>query len=339
MTGSAPNIFANDLTRIDAWIQDVVSGVFYRSSFSPASILRLVDVSEAVSVIVLSDGAQVPVAMNYESLRQRIFEPDFRKDNVLNLFEQTGEKVSVARLQMAPAPAAAFNTAAVVPEKPAARKNDDTAEADQEFTVMAFIRKAQTDNYQILTVRESQIDWGKIVQEDTGRNGPLIKVPLLYGFKDPFGDNTSIIDMTNKRFMEFYTQAKMKGQRELNLLEETKPKLKTPLENVEFKKIAMFIRKKGTQNYTLDICKNESYFDWPAIREINDIHGPAIMIPLKGSVKSEFGDNYLLADISHAEFMRLYMNAKALGLREFDLRQETGRFVAPDMTGKKPKTP
>lgn len=336
MTANNPHVFASDLTRIDAWMQDLHCGKFFRASFSPASILRLVETAKDSSVIVLSDGAQIPVAMGYADLCQKIYEPDFRKDSVLNLFDKTGENVAAVKLSMVPAPTGAFNATARVPSpgEVVRKAKDSPAEG---MTIRAFVRKAETDNYQLLTVHESRIDWGGLFQENSGRNGPYISVPLLGGFKDPFGEKSTMIEMTHQRFMELYTTAKIQGGHELDLCLETRPRLKTPVEKVKFRKIAMFIRKKGTQNYTLDICKNEDCIKWEDIREIKDINGPAIIIPLRDNSRSDFGDDYLLVDIPQAEFMRLYMNAMAQGLREFDLRQETGRFIAPDRgAGKAP---
>jgi hypothetical protein len=107
------------------------------------------------------------------------------------------------------------------------------------------------------------------------------------------------------------------------------PSRQDPQDTAPLNEITMHIRKRGTRETVIDVCKSEEWFDWENIREIKDINGPAIIIPLTGEVKSNLKEKHVLLDISYSEFMRLYKAAKAAGSVTLDLTPITGRFVSP----------
>ncbi len=64
---------------------------FSATTFSEGQIERVMDIGEERSALVLRSGAKIPVALSYEQLEQKIYEPDFRTDGpVLDLRDVTG---------------------------------------------------------------------------------------------------------------------------------------------------------------------------------------------------------------------------------------------------------
>lgn len=67
---------------------------FNATTFSETEIERVMEIGEDRSALVLRSGIQIPVALSYEQLEQKIYERDFRIDGpVLDLRYVTGEAV------------------------------------------------------------------------------------------------------------------------------------------------------------------------------------------------------------------------------------------------------
>jgi hypothetical protein len=65
---------------------------FHSSTFSEAEIQSVDSIDEALSALVLRSGVKIPVALSYEQLEQKIYQPDFKNDGtVLDLRAATGE--------------------------------------------------------------------------------------------------------------------------------------------------------------------------------------------------------------------------------------------------------
>jgi hypothetical protein len=81
---------------------------FGATTFSEAEIERVMEIGEDRSAIVLRSGIKIPVALSYEQLEQKIYQPDFKNDGpVLDLRNVTGEAAkpkAPANTNQAPAP-------------------------------------------------------------------------------------------------------------------------------------------------------------------------------------------------------------------------------------------
>src|SRR5580658_8320037 len=65
---------------------------FAPTTFSETEVERVVGLGEEHSALVLRSGVKIPVALSFEQLEQKIYEPDFHTDGpVLDLRTVTGE--------------------------------------------------------------------------------------------------------------------------------------------------------------------------------------------------------------------------------------------------------
>jgi hypothetical protein len=81
---------------------------FYPTTFSETEVERVMGIGEDRSFLVLRSGVKIPVALSYEQLEQKIYQPDFKNDGtVLDLRAVTGEAAkpkAPANTNQAPAP-------------------------------------------------------------------------------------------------------------------------------------------------------------------------------------------------------------------------------------------
>jgi len=92
--------------RIRVLIANQKSKGFNATTFPETEVERVMEIGEDRSALVLRSGAEIPVALSYEQLEQKIYERDFRTDSpVLDLREVTGEaaKPKAANANEAPA--------------------------------------------------------------------------------------------------------------------------------------------------------------------------------------------------------------------------------------------
>lgn len=197
---------ADDMV-IRAQVAAETAGVFYTMSFLRNRIDGLVRTGEGTSAIVLSSGLRIPVRMDHAELEEKIFFTDARRLPVLDLTLLTGADL----------PAVALCDGAR-PEKEGLSSSD--------IEISLFVRRRETQNFQLFTVRESGIDWGA-VRAEQGRNGPLTVFPLR-DIKGPFGEDAVYVDISRAVFMRAYTDAKASGAPALDLLPQTKPKSPAP---------------------------------------------------------------------------------------------------------------
>src|ERR1700693_94310 len=81
-------------SRGDRLIQALIANPrgFSATTFSETAVERVVDMAEERSALVLRSGTEIPVAISYEQLVQKIYQPDFKNDDpVLDLRNVTGE--------------------------------------------------------------------------------------------------------------------------------------------------------------------------------------------------------------------------------------------------------
>lgn len=81
---------------------------FDPATFSETEVERVMGIGKQRSALVLRSGVKIPVALSYEQLEQKIYQPDFKNDgNVLDLRAVTGEaaKPSEAHASALEAPA------------------------------------------------------------------------------------------------------------------------------------------------------------------------------------------------------------------------------------------
>jgi hypothetical protein len=94
--------------RIRVLIANPKSNGFSATSFSETEVERVMETGEDRSALVLRSGTEVPVALPFEQLEQKIYERDFRTDGpVLDLRDVTGEAAkpkTPANTNQAPAP-------------------------------------------------------------------------------------------------------------------------------------------------------------------------------------------------------------------------------------------
>jgi len=78
------------------------------ATFPETEIEHVVGIDDDRSALVLRSGAEIPVALSYEQLEQKIYQPDFKNDDpVLDLRNVTGEAAkpkAPANTNQAPAP-------------------------------------------------------------------------------------------------------------------------------------------------------------------------------------------------------------------------------------------
>jgi hypothetical protein len=81
---------------------------FHALTFLENEIHGVMEMDEKRSALVLRSGAEIPVAISYEELEQKIYQPDFKNDDpVLDLRNVTGEAAKAkapANTNQAPAP-------------------------------------------------------------------------------------------------------------------------------------------------------------------------------------------------------------------------------------------
>jgi len=81
---------------------------FSATTFAETEVERVMEMGEDCSALVLRSGAEIPVALSYEQLEQKIYQPDFKNDGpVLDLRAVTGEAAkpkAPANTNQAPAP-------------------------------------------------------------------------------------------------------------------------------------------------------------------------------------------------------------------------------------------
>src|SRR5580658_1552192 len=80
---------------------------FNATTFSETEVERVMEIDDR-SAFVLRSGVKIPVALSYEQLEKKIYEPDFQNDSpVLDLPSVTGEAAkpkTPANTNQAPAP-------------------------------------------------------------------------------------------------------------------------------------------------------------------------------------------------------------------------------------------
>jgi hypothetical protein len=81
---------------------------FHASTFPESEVQSVDDIGQDRSALILRSGAEIPVALPYEQLEQKIYQPDFKNDDpVLDLRNVTGEAAkpkAPANTNQAPAP-------------------------------------------------------------------------------------------------------------------------------------------------------------------------------------------------------------------------------------------
>lgn len=185
---------------------------FMTASFPRANVEAVVDLGNGGAGIVLKSGAKLPVLMNFDALEQAVFFADLRRGSVLDLTPVTGD---VAAKAIFPDLSRAFAKEAPRVETP--RHGFD----DVPLRLAFFVRQPSEQNFQMCVLDEEDINWKSVTGHTDGRNGPYTKMTLLYG-ESPFGGREIMIDIPRARFMELYNLAKMNGQEELDLRDETR---------------------------------------------------------------------------------------------------------------------
>ena len=107
-----PSSIAKELSssRGDRLIQALIANPkgFSATTFSETAVERVMEMAEERSALVLRSGTEIPVAISYEQLVQKIYQPDFKNDGtVLDLRAITGEAAkpkAPANTNQAPAP-------------------------------------------------------------------------------------------------------------------------------------------------------------------------------------------------------------------------------------------
>jgi hypothetical protein len=158
-----PSSIAKDLStshgdrRIRVLIANAKSKGFSATTFSEAEVERVMEIDTDHSALVLRSGTEIPVALSYEQLEQKIYEPDFRTNGaVLDLRDVTGEiaepKVP-ANANQAAAPGDKMRSGAIYAGiSPETGTGMDTTPADAPLTMTfneaaAYAKKLNTEKY------------------------------------------------------------------------------------------------------------------------------------------------------------------------------------------------
>jgi len=107
-----PSSIAKELSssHSDRLIRAMVAdgGVFLPKTFPETEVEGVMGLADDKSALVLRSGVKIPVALSYEQLEQKIYQPDFKNDDpVLDLRAVTGEAAkpkAPANTNQAPAP-------------------------------------------------------------------------------------------------------------------------------------------------------------------------------------------------------------------------------------------
>lgn len=182
---------------------------FVAASFMRSSIDAVLDIGEGVSGIALRSGIKITVRMPYDALEKDIYFADLRRASVLDLRDVTGGAAPV------PALAGAFDAAAA--QQGAAGKELKNIP----LVIALFARQAQQQNFQMVFLKEADIDWSRTEGHADGRNGAYTKLLLKNGY-GPFGSREILFDMPRPKFMELYNLAKIRGESELDLRDWTR---------------------------------------------------------------------------------------------------------------------
>src|SRR5260370_42273506 len=93
---------------IRAMVADEKGNSFLPTTFPETQVERVMGLGEDRSALVLRSGVKIPVALSYEQLEQKIYQPNFRNDGpALDLRDVTGEATkpkAPANTNQAPAP-------------------------------------------------------------------------------------------------------------------------------------------------------------------------------------------------------------------------------------------
>lgn len=196
----------NQIYMIHAYVAS--GSAFHKIRVPAAHVNYLQDISETETAIVLHSGEKICVAMPAEALEQKIFQPTANDDYKIDLLNVTGPGYTGGE---APALTKEFNKT----------ETKNLADSNVELTIAMFVRKSETQNFQMFTCSEKDIDWGAIDCGD-GKNGPITLIPLKDKYKTPFKENPMIVDILDAKFMELYSLAKMNGGTQLDLRDLTR---------------------------------------------------------------------------------------------------------------------
>ena len=202
----------NDMV-IRAYVPAEKGHQFYPITFLRERIERLVGLNDEDTGIVLKDGTQFAVNLPIDLMEQKIYNPYPTAADVVDLLPFTGAAVE-AKL---PKLSKQFN------QKLLAKLKDEEIQ-DVPLTLAFFARSSGAGmvNTKLVIVKEEDIDWG-----ETKQYGPYrTRVVLANGEIDPFGDQEDlIVDMPHDDFIAHYNQAKIAGDKQLDLRQETAQKL------------------------------------------------------------------------------------------------------------------
>ncbi len=179
---------------------------FRQVAFRASRIDYIYEAAEGVSAIKLNDGVTIPVAMQFNELKSRIYNNDFRDGGSIDLSLVTGARVKDV---LYPKLSKAFNPAAEEP----------VVAPDSDLLITMFVHGKPTDReFKLLTFKASQID---CFEPHASRKDKETYVALK---KPVDGLEAFYVNMPITHFTYYIDNAKKNGEKVLQLGEATRPK-------------------------------------------------------------------------------------------------------------------
>lgn len=198
------NLAGSDDMLIDAYAPVAGGGDYRRIRFKAAQVDYTYEIDKDISGIVLQNGLAIPVALGFDALNARIFEPDMTQA-ALDLTKVTGDAVGEVRaLRLSKE----FN--------PASRTEEDEGVS---LEIIAFAHEQKSDrHFRRLKFSEKDISY---FEPHVSRQNTETFILLK---REIDGWTQFYVPMPLNHFTYYLNEAKKSGQKVLDIAEPTRPK-------------------------------------------------------------------------------------------------------------------
>lgn len=198
------NLAGSDEMLIDAYAPVAGGGEYRRIRFKAAQVDYTYEIDKELSGIVLKNGVAIPVALGFDALNAKIYEPDMTQA-ALDLTKVTGEavgEVQAVRLSKE------FNPAAHAEE-----------EEGEPLEIIAFAHEQKNDRH-FRRLKFSERDIGYFEPHISRQNTET----FVSMKREIDGWNKFYIPMPLNHFTYYLNEAKKSGLKTLDIAEMTRPK-------------------------------------------------------------------------------------------------------------------
>ncbi len=191
---------------IEAMVQEKNNPhVFHPITFKVNTIEYIMHIDDDSAAIVLRSNVVIPIAMPYKDLKQKIYAPDFKDGNYLDLTEVTG---TTTEDKQAPSLKDQFN--------------EPTKQNKKDLTIRAFLRIKDARQFTMVEFKDSDIAYIGHISDNTLHPS---QTSLIFTFKNPLsGIGNAFVILDNVSESEFKTllaEAKKKNIELLDLYDYT----------------------------------------------------------------------------------------------------------------------